>query len=315
METVRAFFVGLIGLLLPGFGDAVAPAYLGYVEADYLYVAAESPGRLQTVETEAGAIVEPGAPLFALESASEALRVRAAEARLAAADAQLDDLRSGSRDQEVAVLRAGLARARAQLDLAEQTAERSTALFAQGILPASRKDQDVAALAIARATTAELAAQLAVAELPARAARQQQAEAERAAAQVEVESARQLLAERRVAAPAAGRVEQLFFAPGELVAAGTPVLSLLPDGALKVRFYVPEPERQALVLGESVVIRCSGCPQELVAEISHFAAEPQFTPPVIYSREERHRLTFLVEATLPAGTLHPGQPVSVEPRR
>ena len=92
-----------------------------------------------------------------------------------------------------------------------------------------------------------------------------------------------------------------------------PLAALLPAGALKVRFYVAESERAGLVLGDPVAISCDGCGDTpLAAKLSYFASEPQFTPPVIYSREERNRLTFLAEATLdPGATLLPGQPVTV----
>ena len=107
-------------------------------------------------------------------------------------------------------------------------------------------------------------------------------------------------------------IERLYFDAGEMSAAGTPVLSLLPAGALKVKFYLPEPARQGFALGDSVAVSCDGCPAGLTATLSYMASDPQFTPPVIYSRDERQRLSFLAEATLDPGTmLHPGQPVTL----
>jgi HlyD family secretion protein len=107
-------------------------------------------------------------------------------------------------------------------------------------------------------------------------------------------------------------VERVYFFPGEMAAAGTPVVALLPPRALKVRFFVSEADRPRFVLGDSVAVSCDGCPEGLTASLSFFAAEPQFTPPVIYSREERSRLSFLAEAILDEGAvLPPGQPVTV----
>ena len=112
--------------------------------------------------------------------------------------------------------------------------------------------------------------------------------------------------------PEAGRVERLYFGAGEVANAGVPVVSLSGAGALKVKFYVGETERQELALGEKVRVSCDGCAEGLTATIDHFAGDPQFTPPIIYSRDERHRLVFLTEATLgEVSAIHPGQPVSI----
>ena len=89
-------------------------------------------------------------------------------------------------------------------------------------------------------------------------------------------------------------------------------MALRPVDALKVKFYVAEADRPAFQLGEEVKISCDGCAEDLTAKVSYFASDPQFTPPVIYSREERQRLTFLAEATLADGAaVQPGQPVTV----
>jgi HlyD family secretion protein len=90
-------------------------------------------------------------------------------------------------------------------------------------------------------------------------------------------------------------------------------VALLPADALKVKFYVGEAERATLALGDTVGVSCDGCAEALTAQLSFFASDPQFTPPIIYSRDERMRLTFLAEATLESGAgLLPGQPVTVE---
>ena len=91
-----------------------------------------------------------------------------------------------------------------------------------------------------------------------------------------------------------------------------PVVAILPEGALKVKFYLPEGVRQEFALGDRLKVSCDGCPAGLTATVSWFASDPQFTPPVIYSRDERQRLSFLAEAVLDTGVLHPGQPVTLE---
>jgi HlyD family secretion protein len=105
----------------------------------------------------------------------------------------------------------------------------------------------------------------------------------------------------------------VFYATGEIAVAGAPVVAILPKGPLTARFFVPEIDRAALAIGQTVSVGCDGC-TAMSATVTHVASEPQTTPPVIYSREERKRLVYLVEARLEApGTLQPGQPVTVLP--
>jgi HlyD family secretion protein len=116
-----------------------------------------------------------------------------------------------------------------------------------------------------------------------------------------------------VAAPAGGTVEEVYFRPGEVVNAGQAVVALLPPRNLKVRFFVAETVRSQLQVDQSVSLSCDGCPPDLHAKISFIAREAEFTPPVIFSREQRQKLVFLVEARPEgeASTLTAGQPVTV----
>ncbi len=272
-----------------------------------------SSGPIETIAVREGDPVEKGALLFTLKQDQQAADLAGAQARVAAAQANLQNLTTGSRSEEIDVVRATLAKAEADLNLARDTSARSDKLFEQGLIPQSQVDQDRSALKSAEAAVRQYEAQLKVAELPARDAQQWQAEANLTAARADAEKAQSELADRTVNSPSAGRVERLYFDPGEMATAGTPVVSLLPANALKVKFYVPEAERPALSMGERMAVSCDSCPAGLEARISFFASDPQFTPPVIYSREERQRLTFLVEATLDAQSpLHPGQPVTLE---
>jgi HlyD family secretion protein len=309
-----AFLASLVAIVIPGFGATPVPSWNGYVEAEYVYVAPASPGTIETLHVREGSVVAAGDVLFTLSEEQHLALAAAADARVAAAEAGLANLTTGSREDEVEVVRATLEKAQADLRLAEDTFERTRQLSAEGLAPQARLDQAEANLEAARAAVRQLEAQLKVAELPARDAQQQQAEANLAAARAEAQKARADLTDRTIRAPVAGRVERLYFMTGETVAVGTPVVALLPADALKVKFYVAEGERPTLALGDTVGVTCDGCATGLTARLSYFASDPQFTPPVIYSREERVRLTFLAEATLEGGGtgLLPGQPVTVE---
>lgn len=311
---MNGFFGWVVGLFsfIPGVGHAPPPTWNGYVEADYAYVSAVSPGVIADVAVHEGEIVTAGTVLFRVSDAQQRAAVAAAEARVDAAEANLDNLLTGSRSEEVDVIRASLAKARADLSLAQQSLDRSEKLFDQGLIPQAKLDQDRATFAAAGAQVTQLEAQLRVAELPARDAQQIAAEANLAAAKADAEKAVADLADRTVKATEAGRVERLFFEAGEMAGTGVPVLSLSGADAMKVKFYLSEADRAQFTLGDAVSVSCDGCAAGLTANISYFASDPQFTPPVIYSRDERNRLVFLVEATMAnQNGILPGQPVSI----
>ena len=117
-------------------------------------------------------------------------------------------------------------------------------------------------------------------------------------------------------APAAALVYETYFSMAEWVPAGTPVVSLLPRAHLKLRFFVPEAQLGTMTPGTRVQARCSGCAQPIEAEVSYVSPRPEYTPPIIYSRETKAKLVFLVEARPDptfAAALNPGQPIEVRP--
>jgi len=140
----------------------------------------------------------------------------------------------------------------------------------------------------------------------------EEAEAALRTAEARLNSAATRLARRKVASPVTGTVQQVYFRPGEMVPAGRPVVALLPPGNLKVRFYVPESALPQIAYGGAVKVGCDGCTPDLTARISFIASAAEFTPPVIYSRDERSKLVFLVEA-LPEmpQEFRVGQPIEV----
>lgn len=317
-----------MGLLsfIPGVGHESPPSWNGYVELDYVYAATPSAGRIERMAVGEGDIVTAGQMLFALEASQQQAQYEAALARAAAAEAQvgaaeatLANLKTGARPEELQVTEASLAQAEATLALAQQNFSRTKDLFEKGNVPKSQLDQAQASLDAANAAVVQLKAQLSVAQLPARddqiaaaTASVAAAKANLSAARADAANAEAMLDNRTILAPEAGRIERLYFAQGEVAGAGVPVVSLAGEGALKIKFYVNEADRPGFHLGDVVTVSCDGCAAGLTATVDHFASDPQFTPPIIYSRDERHRLVFLTEAVM-AGTndILPGQPVSI----
>jgi HlyD family secretion protein len=131
-------------------------------------------------------------------------------------------------------------------------------------------------------------------------------------AKANLEWSKTRLARRRAISPVDGTIQEVYYRPGETVPPGRPVIALLPPGNLKIRFFTPEILLPDIKYGQTVNVTCDGCEQGLTAKVSFIAKSAEYTPPVIYSREERAKLVFLIEAR-PA---HPekfrvGQPVIV----
>ena len=131
-------------------------------------------------------------------------------------------------------------------------------------------------------------------------------------AEARLNSAKTRLGRRKVISPATGTIQQIYFRPGEMVPAGRPVVALLPPGNVKIRFFVPEAVLPTISLGDMVTVRCDGCAPDLAARVSFISRTAEYTPPVIYSLDERAKLVYLIEAR-PQNpeSLRVGQPVSV----
>ena len=105
-----------------------------------------------------------------------------------------------------------------------------------------------------------------------------------------------------------------YYVVGDWVPAGGVVVSLLPPQNVKIRFYVPEPVLGAVRAGRTVRFACDACGAPQNAIVSFVSDRAEFTPPVLYSKENRAKLVYLVEAkpTPEVGArLNPGQPVDV----
>jgi HlyD family secretion protein len=304
-----------LALVLTGCEQATDAYWQGYIEGEYVLLASPAAGQLQQLHVRRGDSVEAGKPLFALESESERAARAEAEQRLRSAEARLENLRAGRRAPEIETLRAELAQAQAALALSASQLAQQKKLFDGGFIAQARLDESLTVHARDKARVAEVQAQLRNAQQPLG------RDAERKAAEGEVAAAREALAQsawrleqKSIAAPAAGVVQDTFYVEGEWVPGGRPIVSLLPPGNVKARFYVPQAALSALSPGRTVEIRCDGCPAPFAASVSFVSNQAEYTPPVLYSRESRAKLLFLVEARLASADgarLRPGQPVEV----
>ena len=131
-------------------------------------------------------------------------------------------------------------------------------------------------------------------------------------AEARVNTSQTRLARRIGFAPVAGKVQQIYFREGETVPAQRPVLSIMPPGNMKLRFYVPEAELPRLAIGDEVRVACDNCAADLTARIYFISTMAEYTPPVIYSLDERNKLVYLIQARPSRpDSLRVGQPISV----
>jgi HlyD family secretion protein len=308
--------IGLTALLMvAACGDKAPSGWQGYVEGEYVLVGAPAAGRLEKRFVERGQQVEAGAPLFVLEQENEKAARLESQERVNNAQARLGNLEGSRRDKEIDALRAQLREATAARDLSAEQLAQQQRLFAEKFVSLAAVDAAKAAYQRDTARVAEATAQLANAQ------QSIGRDKEIAAARADVETQRAVLAQadwrlaqRAVQAPAKALVQDTFYSAGEWVTSGSPVVSLLPPDAIKLRFYVPEASLPRVTPGAAVRATCDGCPAPISARINFVSRQAEYTPPIIYSREQRSRLVFLVEARPDAAVgarLKPGQPIDV----
>jgi HlyD family secretion protein len=288
--------------------------YQGYVEGEFVHVAAGTGGRLERLFVQRGQTIEAGAPLFQLETTQESAALRQADESAAAARAQLADLKTGKRSPEIEVIRAQ----RDQAVIAERQSasqlERDTAQLEAGGIARAQLDEARMRHDVDAARVRELTGQLAVAEQSARPDQISAQASQIAAADAVREQSRSRLDEKRLTAKQPGVIVDTLYREGEWVPPGAPVVRMLPPTDIKIRFFIPQPSLSLFPLGTSLAIHCDGCPTDLTATVSYVSTEPEFTPPIIYSNETRAKLVFMIEARASDAALRalrPGQPVTV----
>jgi len=254
----------LAATLLGGCAKNSSDAFQGYIEGEYVYVAAPLGGALVHLAAARGDQVKKGQLLFELERQSEAAALDQAEKNLV--------------------------QAKASLTLSDSTFQRRQALrnSPSAVISAEELDQ-------ARSQRDADAAQV-------------------AAQQAALDKAKWAFDQKQQFTSADSVVHDTLYRSGEWVAAGNAVVVLLPPENLKVRFFVPQEMLPQIKVGQTISIECDGAPRPIKATINYISTQVEYTPPVIYSRETRANLVFMIEAKIPpadAADVRPGQPADV----
>ena len=288
------------------------PTLSGYVEGEALYLATPVSGRIDQVLVQRGDQVKAGQRLFTVDPAQLRAQRDQASAEMRAAQAQAADARKGQRPVELAIFEANVAAAEATARDAAATLRRVRPLVQKGVFAKARLDDAQSAYDAAEAQVKAARRQLEAAALGNREDQIRAADSRVQQTSAALTAADARLADGAPVAPVAARVEDVFFQGGEWASANQAVVALLPHDKIKLRFFVPEQAISAYRPGAVVRFTCDGCPEGMTAKVTYISPRPEFTPPVIYSREARDRLVYLVEAR-PSALLNPGQPVDIEP--
>ncbi|MGB9365822.1 MAG: HlyD family efflux transporter periplasmic adaptor subunit [Xanthobacteraceae bacterium] len=313
MTTLARATVLVLALALAACGNPNNGRLQGWIEGDFVFVGPDETGRVETLKVREGDQVTAGAPLFSVDADLQQADANNTSAQVAEARARLQRLEAAQqRNEEIAVLEAQEKRAEAMLQLSTTEFDRQQQLTARNAGTQAALDTAKANFNRDKAALEEVRRHIAVARLSARDEDIAAARQTLAAAEARKTAAETKLARRKLVSPVSGAVQQIYYRPGEMVPAGRPVVSILPPGNIKVRFFVSEPLLPTIALGDTVEVTCDGCAKPIAARVSFIARSAEFTPPVIYSLEERNKLVFMVEARTdtPEG-LRVGQPVGV----
>jgi HlyD family secretion protein len=292
-------------------------AWQGYADADFVKVGPTQQGLVVAIHVRRGDKIAKDAPLFDQDDTNDKAALDQAARQLAQAEQQLANLQNGGKPTEIAQAEANLTDAEAARDKIRADLARNQTLLKTGAASAQVVDQEQAD---ARSAEAKVAVQqAALAQLRAPMGRPDEIRAQEAAVkalQAATDMARWRLDQRHVSSPVSGVVADTLAEPGETLAAGAPVVSILPPENIFVRFFVPEADLARVHQGDEVAISCDSCSPNMTGLISYIAPQAEYTPPVIYSESTRAKFVFLIEAKPKpeqAALLNPGQPVTVRP--
>ncbi|MFA6293326.1 MAG: HlyD family efflux transporter periplasmic adaptor subunit [Victivallales bacterium] len=312
---MRVFALSLVILILFGCGRRGLDYFPGYLEGEFLFISAQFTGKLEKLPVDRGQNVKDGDLLFSLEKTEELEQQKQSEARLKQVGSQLEDLKKSLRPEEIKAFEAQVARAEAACELSAVILERNTTLVKAEAIAKSAYDLAFYTHKMNLKSLDEARQNLATAKLASRTDAIAAAEAQTNAITAELKAAEWRTSQKDRHAPEDAFVFDTLYNEGEIVEANRPVVVLLPPGNVKARFFVPEKVVNTLKVGQAVRISFTGMKNPVEGRINFISSNAEYTPPVIYSKDYREKLVFMIEAGIKpelAKSLHPGQPVDVK---
>lgn len=314
-SSLLKHFVGMTLMLVVGCYSGEKEVFPGYVEGEFVYVASPFAGQLLEVLVGKGSQVGAHQKLFTLDSTLERAESERAEQLYYKAQSNYEDLSKGLRPSEMASLTAQLEQAKSKAELSKKNFARISKLFNSNATSQQALDDAI----FARDQSAELVTQLEheinTAKLGARADQLKAAREEVRARKQELVQAQWKLSQKEQAALEDALVFDVLFRKGEWVPAGQAVVSLLPPQNIKVRTFISERNLVNVHIGQTAEVILGEGALNIQGRVSYISAQAEYTPPVIYSRESRSKLVFMIELAFDpevAKSLKPGQPVEVK---
>lgn len=325
METWHSYnkiSLNIFGLLvcllltasLSGCDQSPRTIFQGYVEGEFTYISAETAGKIEKILVERGQQVSVGQKLVILDAEQQLKQLAIENKKLESERATLDDLNKGQRPQELSVINAQIAQARHEAQTAASKLMRYRKIKKQGYVSDFELQQIESESQQKNARVNELLSQLASHKLPSRSDQILAQHARMESVKEELGKSKVDLDKRSLFSSVPGNIYDVMYHAGEVITPGQPILSLLAEDALKVRFFVPNKQLASLAVGQQIKIWIDGLDKPILAEIRFISPKAEYTPPVIYSKDQRERMVFMIEA-VPFGyvqTLKLGQPVEVE---
>ncbi|BCE03158.1 HlyD family secretion protein [Marinicellulosiphila megalodicopiae] len=286
---------------------------IGYIEADYRYVNSQQAGLIVKQNVKAGDVVSEGDVVFELDKTLINLQIKEVQARINQAQALVKDSQQGLRDDEIDSLKAQLNESQTIVDLKQKELTRTQNLLKQGLISKSIGDVASSEFETAQARVNTIQAKIRAANLPARDGVTQSALANQSAIEQQLAQLNWQLSQRDIVAHFSGKIFDVYYEKGEHIFARQPLIAIVPNNELSVKFFVEEPLLSQMKLGKKVFVHADGIAKPIEASISYIATKAQFTPPVIYSKDSREKMVFKLEAIIssPDMSLPLGLPVDV----
>lgn len=285
----------------------------GYIEGDFIYISAQTTSRIEQVLVNRGQQVSTGQTLVILDNNTEKKQYEIANKNMSSEIATLNDLTKGSRHTELNITAAQIAQAESDAKLSQSKLRRYQQLKTKGYVSDFELEQAQTDNHLKQERVRELTSQLASQKLLSRADKIDAQREKAAASQLQLEQSQITLNKLQLKSVSAAEVYDVMYHPGEVVSPGTPILSLLPNSAVKIRFFVPAEQLPRYRLEQKINVKVEGIKQSISARIRFISPKAEYTPPVIYTSAQKKRMVFMIEAVplKPQPALKLGLPVEV----
>ncbi len=294
--------------------DTPTNLFQGYVEGEYVYIASPISGKLKKLAVKRGQQITNRTQLFILEREFEQAAVDEARHSLQGAQDNLANLEKGKRPSEIASIQAQLRQAQASANFAKIEYDRRVKLIKEKTISQEELDSKESDYNQKLQAVRNLKAQLTTARLGARSDEIRAAVAQVMQSEAKLDQALWNFNQKEQKADSEGLIFDTLYRVGEWVAAGQPVVSMLPPENVEIRFFIPQELVNNFKIGQEALLSYDGAKTPIPTRIYYISPSVEFTPPVIYSSQSRAKLVFMIKAKPSledAPLLHPGQPVDV----